>query len=91
MFFSNNGLHPRIERTTLDGLDRTVIVYRGLLVVIALSIDTYRNKLYWSDIGRQTLEISDYDGSNRRVITLSNNQRFVDLFYYEVRKGVFIS
>ncbi|XP_078326911.1 low-density lipoprotein receptor-related protein 2-like isoform X1 [Crassostrea virginica] len=83
MFFSDNGLHPRIERASLDGRDRTVIVYRGLLNVVALSVDAAYNKLYWSDVTRQTLEISDYDGSNRRVITRMNEVIFMDLLYYE--------
>lgn len=84
MFFSDNGLHPRIERASLDGRDRTVIVYRGLLNVVALSVDTTNNKLYWADVTRQTLEVSDYDGSNRRVITRMNEIIFMDLLYYEV-------
>lgn len=91
MFFSDNGLHPRIERASLDGRDRTVIVYRGLLNVVALSVDAAYNKLYWSDVTRQTLEISDYDGSNRRVITRMNEVIFKDLFYYEVNKGYFVN
>ena len=84
MFFSDNGLHPRIERASLDGQDRKVIVYRGLLSVVALSVDTANDKLYWSDFGRQTLEVSDYNGSNRRVIIRINWLPFIDLFYYEV-------
>lgn len=84
MFFSDNGPNPRIERASLDGQDRVVIVYRGILRVVSLTVDTDNDKLYWADHDRQTLEGCDYDGSNRRVIRRMNEVPLSSLIYHEV-------
>lgn len=84
MFFSDNGPNPRIERASLDGQDRVVIVYRGILRVVSLTEDTDNDKLYWADHDRQTLEGCDYDGSNRRVIRRMNEVPLSSLIYHEV-------
>lgn len=68
MFFSDNYPNARIEKSSLDGQNRQVIVFRGLLLVRALTVDTANNKLYWADRQKQTIEGSNYDGSNRKVI-----------------------
>ncbi|XP_065930463.1 low-density lipoprotein receptor-related protein 4 isoform X3 [Magallana gigas] len=83
MFFSDNGPNPRIERASLDGQDRVVIVYRGILRVVSLTVDTDNDKLYWADHDRQTLEGCDYDGSNRRVIRRMNEVPLSSLIYHE--------
>lgn len=85
MFFSDNGPNPRIERASLDGQDRVVIVYRGILRVVSLTVDTDNDKLYWADHDRQTLEGCDYDGSNRRVIRRMNGESPSGLVYHEVK------
>ena len=87
MFFSDNGPTPRIEKANLDGQDREVIVYTGLSRVFSLSLDVLNNKLYWVDIVRHTIEVCDYDGSNRRVIRRMNGVQLTDLFYYQVLFG----
>lgn len=82
MFFADNW-PTRIERASLNGQDRVGIVYRGLLTVKSLSVDTLKDKLYWADETRQTLEVSDYDGSNRRVIRRLDDKP-TDFYYYQV-------
>lgn len=85
MFFSDYGHNPRIERASLDGQDRVVIVYRGILRVVSLTVDTDNDKLYWADHDRHTLEGCDYDGSNRRVIRRMNEVSPSGLVYHEVK------
>ncbi|XP_061191591.1 low-density lipoprotein receptor-related protein 6-like [Saccostrea echinata] len=68
MFFSDNGVNPRIEKASMDGSDRTVIVHIGLLRVLSLTVDTVNNLLFWADFNRHTLVVSNYDGSSRRVV-----------------------
>ena len=85
MFFSDNGPNPRIEKAFLDGQDREVIVFVGLVRVISLSVDVLNKKLYWIDNGKHTLEVSNYDGSSRRVIRLMNNNPWMDIIYYQVK------
>nr|XP_022326452.1 low-density lipoprotein receptor-related protein 4-like isoform X2 [Crassostrea virginica] len=83
MFFSDNGPNSRIEKAFLDGQNREVIVFVGLVRVISLSVDVLNKKLYWTDTGKHTLECSNYDGSSRRVISLVNNNPWRDLIYYQ--------
>lgn len=84
MFFSDNDPNSRIEKATLDGRDRVVIVHRGLSRVLALTVDLDNKKLYWADYGRQTLEGCDYDGANRRVIRRTNQISMTSLAYHQV-------
>ncbi|XP_061184437.1 low-density lipoprotein receptor-related protein 4-like [Saccostrea echinata] len=81
MFFSDNDPNSRIEKASMDGTNRSVIVHTGLIRVLALSVDAANNLLYWADIGRHTLEVSNYDGSNRRVLRRNNNAQVTGLHY----------
>jgi len=36
--------------------------------VNGLSVDTAAQHIYWTDAQRQRIEMSDYDGKNRRVV-----------------------
>lgn len=83
LFFSDNGPKPRIEKASLDGQNREVIVYRGLLRVRSLTVDTDKNKLYWADFDKYTLEGCDYDGSNRRVIRRMDSISMTGIAYYQ--------
>ncbi|XP_062567174.1 low-density lipoprotein receptor-related protein 6-like [Saccostrea cucullata] len=83
MFFSDNQPTSRIERVSMDGRDRTAIVYTSLLRIFSLSVDETSNLLYWADHDRHTLEVSDYNGLNRRVIRRSNNVPVTGLHYYQ--------
>lgn len=84
MFFSDNDPNSRIEKASLDGQDRVVIVHKGLSRVLTLTVDLDNNKLYWADHGRQTLEGCDYDGANRRVIRRTNQISMTSLAYHQV-------
>lgn len=59
------------------------IVYKGLSKVSSLTVDTTNNKLYWADTSRLTLESSNYDGSNRRVIRRLNGVLVSGLTYHQ--------
>lgn len=84
MFFSDNNPNPRIEKAFLDGKNRVSIVYNGLTSVFSLTVDTALKRLFWADFGRNTLEGSDFDGSNRRVIRRLNGVLVSGLTYHQV-------
>lgn len=86
MFFSDNEPNARIEKASLDGNERKVIAYKGLLLVIisALAVDTVNNKLYWADSNKLTIEGCDYDGSNRKVIRSFTADSVSSLSYHQV-------
>lgn len=91
MFFSDNDPNSRIEKASLDGQNRAVIIHKGLSRVLALTVDLDNNKLYWADHGRQTLEGCDYDGANRRVIRRINRISITSLAYHQVGIIYFLS
>lgn len=90
LFFSNNHPISRIEKASLDGQNREVIVHKGLSRVVSLTADTTNDKLYWSDYGRYTLEGSSYDGSNRRVILHRNFVSVTGIAYHQVTNNMII-
>eukprot|EP00105_Crassostrea_gigas_P034092 XP_019918240.1 PREDICTED: low-density lipoprotein receptor-related protein 6-like [Crassostrea gigas] len=83
MFFSDNEPNARIAKSSLDGKNRVTIVYKGLSRVLTLTVDTAGDKLYWSDFSRETLESSNYDGLERKVIRRENHVAVSGLVYYQ--------
>lgn len=84
MFFSDNAANSRIEKASMDGKNRSVIVHTGLIRVLVLSVDTGNNVLYWADYARHTLEACNYDGLRRRVLKRLNQVSVTGLQYYQV-------
>ncbi|XP_056009049.1 low-density lipoprotein receptor-related protein 4-like isoform X1 [Ostrea edulis] len=83
MFFSDNAANSRIEKASMNGKNRSVIVHTGLIRVLALSVDTGTNVLYWADYARHTLEACNYDGLRRRVLKRLNQVSVTGLQYYQ--------
>ncbi|XP_062605179.1 low-density lipoprotein receptor-related protein 6-like, partial [Saccostrea cucullata] len=83
MFFSDNDINPRIEKASMNGENRTVIVHTSIIQILALSVDTANDLLYWADHGRQTVEVSHYDGSNRRVLRRNNQVSLTGIHYHQ--------
>ncbi|KFM57611.1 Low-density lipoprotein receptor-related protein 4, partial [Stegodyphus mimosarum] len=52
----------------MDGSQRTTVIDRNITWPNCLAIDQERKKLYWTDAGTRTIEMSDYDGRNRQVL-----------------------
>ncbi|KAK3087117.1 hypothetical protein FSP39_001901 [Pinctada imbricata] len=71
MFWSDHTkTSGKIERASLAGQDRTVIV-TGTAWVPDMTVDTASKNIFWIDIQRHTVESCDYFGNNRRVIRRS--------------------
>ena len=75
LFWSNHGESTFIESADLSGNNRKIIVKNNLLWVpdIKCDPDPTKKLLYWADNNRNTLETSDYQGMNRKVIYRSPN------------------
>lgn len=52
MFFFDNEFNCWIEKVFLDGWNRVLIVYNGLLRVFFLIVDIINNRLFWVDYVR---------------------------------------
>ena len=60
-----------IERASMDGSDRKVIISSGLLSPTSLTIDYSSKTLYWIDRDA-TLESASTDGSGRKLLLSAN-------------------
>jgi low density lipoprotein-related protein 2 len=59
---------PRIERVSMDGSQRQIIVKDKLLAPVALTVDPIKKFIYWIDMKYDHLESCDYYGRRRRII-----------------------
>lgn len=72
IFWSDWGHHPRIERASMDGTFRTVIVQDKVLWPNGLTIDYPNRLLYFLDAYLDYLDFCDYDGHHRRQVIASD-------------------
>ena len=68
MYWTDWGSPAKIEKASMDGLNRTVIHNTNLAWPNALTIDYENQYLYWADAMLDKLETSKVDGSNRRLL-----------------------
>lgn len=61
-----------IFRSSLSGSDQMLLVH-SLLLVSDITISDVEKRVYWLDIGRETLETCTYDGTDRRVLKRSDS------------------
>lgn len=78
------GKPQRIERSSLIGQERTSIITSGVDRVYDITVDQKERRLYWVDAGRHTLESSDYNGRNRRLLTRMNSVKFTSVVIFGV-------
>ena len=57
-----------IERATLDGRNRTVLVNELILWTNGLSVDPVQQKIYWCDAYLDRIERMDFNGEHREVL-----------------------
>ncbi|KAJ8299885.1 hypothetical protein KUTeg_021404 [Tegillarca granosa] len=73
MFWSDTMPSRRIERSSLLGENRTVLLSQAMEFVISICTDHVTKRIYWVDYLRETLETATYDGLDRKVIRRENN------------------
>ncbi|XP_022087518.1 low-density lipoprotein receptor-related protein 4-like isoform X2 [Acanthaster planci] len=61
----------KIEAVRHDGRHRATIATSNLTTPTSITIDYQSQKLLWIDSGRKVIEISNLDGTERRIITSS--------------------
>ncbi len=74
IFWTDWGITPKIERSTMDGKDRLVIANTSLFWPNGLTVDYASKRLYWADAKHHVIESSNLDGTGRKtVIDHGNN------------------
>ena len=61
-------MHPKIERASMDGDSRQIILDTGLVWPTALTIDTIVQRLFFADTKLQRIETIKYDGTVRKTL-----------------------
>ena len=72
MYWTDWGTIAKIEKSSMDGKNRSVIHNTGLVWPNGLTLDFQNQVLYWADANLDKIESSNADGSNRRLITNLN-------------------
>ena len=69
---SNPNNNPTIERLSMDGTDRRIIVSEKIYSPSGLTLDLPTEKVYYGDDRRDFIEFCDYEGNGRRQILVSS-------------------
>lgn len=72
MFWTDWGQNPRIEKASMDGKMRTVIINNKIYWPNGLSIDYPNKLLYFADAYLDYIDFCDYNGNNRRQVVASD-------------------
>ncbi|XP_062608198.1 low-density lipoprotein receptor-related protein 4-like [Saccostrea cucullata] len=72
LFVAEHGANTVIDRTDLAGEDRKTII-TSVSKVPDMVLDIEEERIYWIDIGRNSLETAKYDGTDRRMVRRSTN------------------
>lgn len=73
MYWSDWGETAMIERASMDGQARKVIVSNNLIWPNGITIDYAQDRLYWADANLHKIEYSNLDGSNRLLLETALN------------------
>lgn len=85
IFWTDIGKQPKIERSSLEGKERNVLVLHGLILPVSITVDTTNNIIYWTDPIRGTIESCDFYGNNRKVLRTDINAQYYGIEVYKVR------
>lgn len=72
IYWIDHGQQPKIERSLLNGANRTTIVQNDLFSPTDISIDIKTGDIFWTDDIKDRIERIKFDGSNRTVIKWTN-------------------
>ena len=72
IFWTDWGDVAKIERASMDGKDRTVLIDTGLQWPNAITLDYQTKTLYWADAFLDKIESSDTNGLFRTLLTDSD-------------------
>jgi len=91
LFWTNSAPFSAITRSELDGRNRTNIL-SGVILPMAMDIDTYGDKVYWTDTVTNKIMSCGLDGSNvTTVVAMTGASDPVGLRYYHPERALFFA
>ena len=88
IFWSDVSAYPKIERASLSGENRKVIISTGVLLPTAIDVDisdVFVRRIYWVDADRFTIETADLEGGDRRIVKRISHTQFYDIAVFRVK------
>jgi len=84
LFWTDCGEVPKIERSSLSGTDRQVIVRSSLTRPISITVDVHEDRLLWTDYEDGTVYSVNLLGQNRRRHVTKNGAKFYGISISQV-------
>lgn len=84
LFWSDNGKHPKIERSDLGGKKRKTIVTENLISPLTLEADIFEKRIFWIDSYTEAILSTPYDGGKVTQIQRIPNSFLLDLGIFRV-------
>ncbi|XP_078614306.1 low-density lipoprotein receptor-related protein 5-like [Branchiostoma floridae x Branchiostoma japonicum] len=84
LFWNDWGEKPKIDRATLSGENRTVLVKDNLQRPSGMVVDYINDRylrLFWADTGLDVIESCDMNGGNRRLFYALSGTLFYDITF----------
>ena len=69
MYWTDWGSPAKVERASMDGRDRTVLIDTDIVSPYGITIDYAEQRIYWVDAELDKIEYSNTDGSGRVTLT----------------------
>jgi len=69
MIFWSDSSEQKIYKAPIDeGSERSVVINNELTVCDGLAVDWLYSHIYWTDTGKNTIELANYEGSMRKTL-----------------------
>ena len=68
MFWTDWGEVAKVERASMDGKQRIVLIATGLGEPYGITVDYGPQRIYWADNDEDRIEFSDYSGGGRTIV-----------------------
>lgn len=68
LFWIQSSPEVKIERSYMDGYNRTTLIQHLMLWPTGLAVDHTANRLYWVDYKAMTIETVNFQGKDRQII-----------------------
>ncbi|XP_013384074.1 uncharacterized protein LOC106154305 [Lingula anatina] len=83
MFWSDWGYDAKIERAWMDGQHRQLVIGDKVIWPNGLTVDFVLDRLYWVDAKFDHIEVADFNGQHRRVVTSRGMQHPFSVTVFE--------